>query len=159
VRYEHWLDAELPIASKDLLAVFQDRSRMLLGSDIRTVEDVRSVVAGELRHRGWTMADGPRGRGGIVLASVDGFVIRADGFHRDASVGLWIETGRSWTNNGFLEHVVEAAVCPEVKGVVLAVRENYGSQPAFAKCSAFINAVLKSNRLPLPYSSLLLIGY
>lgn len=116
------------------------------------------IVAPHLRPRGWVLAKGARQRHGLAIAAVAGPPIRADGVHRQEHAALWVETGRSWTNNGYLEHLVRPSACPTIELVAIALREIY-SGPAYEKSVNAIDQLLSSGRLGLPYRSVVIIGY
>lgn len=154
-----WLAPELPPVLGDALAVFETHASTLASSELRTVEDVRSVVAHDLRRHGWVVAEGPRSVGGIALPTSVGWVIRADAHHPRHRAALWIETGRSWMNNAFLADTVEASLSPQVDHVLVALRNEYQGSPAWSRAVEFLDAVVVSGRVQLPLASLLVIGY
>lgn len=131
-----------------------------LGEDeVRRVPEVLDVIRANLAPFGWKLALGPRSSAGIPVQVAPTGRLRVDGFHSGAGAALWVETGRSWTNNAFLLHMVEAAMCPGIEHVVIAVRHTYNGQSAFDRCVEFAEMLVRSGRLELPYSSLLMIGF
>lgn len=138
---------------------FAHRAHLLGEDEVRRVPEVLDVIRGNLPPFGWKLALGPRSSAGIPVQVAPTGRLRVDGFHSGAGAALWVETGRSWTNNAFLLHMVEAAMCPGIEHVVIAVRHTYNGQPAFDRCVEFAETLIESRRLELPYSSLLMIGF
>ena len=147
-----------PDASSRALLAFSRHGEVLASEDVRRVTDVLEVVRPDLQEAGWKVAEGTRREHGIPLPGPHGLTVAADGWH-DEGIGLWVETGRAWTNNAFLVHTVEAAMVAPLHDVVLAVREVYSSSETFGRCAEFLGAVWRSERLNLPFESLLLIGF
>lgn len=139
--------------------VFGAHAKKLASDEVRRVPEVLGVVRSDLVEAGWRIAKGSRASTGVPIQRDPSGRVRADGYHAEGGVALWAETGRSWTNNAFLQHIVEAALCPSIEHVVVAVRRNYEGQPSFDRCAEFVDAMVDSGRLQLPYQSLLLIGF
>ena len=110
------------------------------------------VVRADLVAAGWLVAAGGRKATGVVVGSAP-LTCVADGSHRDGAV-FWVETGRGWTNNAFLLHVIEASLAPGISDVVMAILER-----DLEKCAEFLGALATSDRLRLPLRSLVLIGF
>lgn len=142
-----------------VVRTFEEHASVLAGDHLRTVPAVLHVVRHDLRTAGFVVADGRRSTGGVPVAIAPEGTVNVDALHRDHGVAVWVETGRSWTNNAFLEHAVLAACAPAIDEVVIAVRNTYSGQPAYSKCRAFLDTVLRSERLTFPYRALTLIGY
>src|SRR5688500_8805401 len=106
----------------DALRTFDEESGRLSASGIARVDEVVDIVRPRLSSLGWRLSSGARSRGGLPLRHPGGSVL-CDGYHDESQAALWVETGRSWTNFGFLQHAVEAALCPKVEHVVLAVTQ------------------------------------
>lgn len=154
-----FLSPVLPVALVPVREAFTAKASELGAESIRKVEEVRSRVEPRLRESGWSVGQGARSRGGIALTRDHGEPVRADAVNRDAAAALWIETGRSWTNNGYLEHLIEAASCSQVEHLALAVRAMYDGSAAYGKIVDYLDPVLRSGRVGLPFKSILLVGF
>jgi len=154
-----FLSFDLPTALVPLRDAFAAEACVLRADSIRKVDEVRARVEPHLRTCGWSVGEGARSRGGIAIKRDHGPAIRADALNLGVGAALWIETGRSWTNNGFLEHLVEAASCPQIDHLALAVRTVYDGSAAYEKIADYLQPVLDSGRLGLPFESILLLGF
>ena len=113
--------ATVPAALKPGLDAFQSDESFLSAESIRRVEEVRGRVEPHLRPAGWVVGERSRSRGGVSIKRSQGSAMRADAVHAGAHAALWIATGRSWTNNGYLEHLIEAVPCEGIDHLALAV--------------------------------------
>src|SRR5688572_24514273 len=86
---------------------FADNAFNLRNEAVRRVPQVLDVIRDPLGLAGWRVARGSRASHGIPIQTAPSGRVRADGAHRSGRAALWIETGRSWTNNAFLLHIVE----------------------------------------------------
>lgn len=154
-----FISFDLPAALVPVRDAFAAEASVLSAESIRKVEEVRAGVEPHLRRAGWAVGEGARSRTGVAIKRAHGPAIRADAVNLDASAALWIETGRSWTNNGFLEHLVEAASCTQIEHLALAVRTNYDGSAAYQKIVDYLRPVLDSGRLGLPFESILVLGF
>jgi hypothetical protein len=154
-----YLADAMPSVLAPVVEAFGQESGRLAHDDVRRVTEVRAQVAPHLKAYGWVVAEGGRREFGIPIATDSAQVVRADAAHRDHRAALWIETGRSWTNNGFLEHLVEAIPCPDVMHLCIAVRTLYNGQAAFEKVVRFLDPVMATDRVDFPFRSLVVIGY
>lgn len=157
--HRFWLTEQLDPELEAVADSFTSCAAVLDGAEVRTVEAVREIVAPALRDRGWTVACGRRSQGGIAIAAVRGPSVRADAFHAALGAGLWIETGRGWTNNAFLHHAVLASVSDAIQHVIVALRSVYEGTPAFDHAVEVLDQVIGVGRIRLPYRSLTLIGF
>jgi hypothetical protein len=154
-----FLSSSLPSELEPVRDAFLAEASILSSDSIRKVEEVRARIEPHLRRAGWSVGEGARSRGGIALARSQGPAVRADAVNAITGAALWIETGRSWTNNGFLEHLIEAVPCLGVDHLALAIRTVYDGSAAYSKAVEFLGPVIDSGRLGLPYESVLLIGF
>ena len=145
-------------AATAVISAFQRRQRSLGSPDLRRVTEVLDIVRADLADDGWEVAGGARREHGVPLVATPGVAISADGWH-DSGVALWIETGRTWTNNAFLLHAVEAAMVPALNTAVLAIREVYSGTETFERCAGFLGAMWRSEGVIIPYESMVLIGF
>ena len=148
----------VPPAAVGVITAFHRRQMALAVPDIRRVTEVLDMVRGDLVIDGWEVAAGARREHGVPLTATPGVEISADGWH-PSGAALWIETGRTWTNNAFLVHAIEAAMVPSLGTAVLAVREVYSGTETFERCAGFLGAMWRSERFHMPYESLILIGF
>ena len=158
MRSQSFGNLKLPKAAEDVVAAFHRETKQLADETIRFVPQVIDVVREELAGNNWSLAIGPRRTGGIVLSKSPGVETKCDGWHPEG-VAFWVETGRSWTNNAFLQHMCEASLAEEVSCAVIAVREVSSGVEAFTKCSQFASALWREPRIQFGYDSLLLIGF
>ena len=83
----------------------------------------------------------------------------ADALSKDGKIVIEIEAGRAIDNNQFLKDIFQACMMFGVEHLVLAVREDYRGNNDFKKIYTFLETLYISNRLHLPLSGILLIGY
>ena len=63
------------------------------------------------------------------------------------------------TNNQFLKDLFQACMMHDVKYLGIAIRNDYRGNSDFDKVVRFFDTMYASNRLQLPLSGLLVIGY
>src|SRR3546814_3901475 len=107
-----------------MLSAFRAESARLRSDEIRQVPEVLDLLRAHLEESGWALSTGARRKHGLPLKAVTGPAILADGLHRSGRAALWVETGRSWTNNGYLEHLVRPTACQDVDHVVIRSEEH-----------------------------------
>jgi hypothetical protein len=83
----------------------------------------------------------------------------ADGLSGDGRVVLEVEAGRAVVNYQFLKDIFQACMMHGVEYLILAVRNNYRGNDDFARVYSFLETLYISNRLHLPLSGIVLIGY
>ena len=91
----------------------------------------------------------------------------ADALSDDGKIVLEVEAGRAVMNNQFLKDIFQACMMFNVEYLVLAVQNEYhtklnGKQmnwKNYEKIKVFLETMYVSNRLRLPLSGILLIGY
>ena len=86
----------------------------------------------------------------------------ADGYHRGEEIVLEIEAAAAIANNRFLKDLFEACVMDNVKYCVIAVRninKTTSNQKDFDIVLRFIDTVYASQKLQLPLTGVLIIGY
>jgi hypothetical protein len=86
----------------------------------------------------------------------------ADGYHRDEEIVLEIEAAAAVANNRFLKDLFEACVMDNVKYCVIAVRnvnKTTNNQKDFEMVMRFIDTIYVSQKLKLPLSGVLVVGY
>ena len=98
------------------------------------------------------------GRNGVVAKSFE-----ADAYHQETKTVIEVEAGRALTNHQFLKDLFEACMMNEAEYLVIAVRNIYATKSSaskdFEKIEQFFDTLYQSERLQLPLSGILLIGY
>ena len=83
----------------------------------------------------------------------------ADAYHAQEGFVLEVEAGRAVTNFQFLKDLFGATVMVEVNYLGIAVRNVYKKARDFETVHSFLDTLHASERLKLPLSGILLIGY
>ena len=94
------------------------------------------------------------GRSGQAAKSFD-----ADAYHADQGIVLEVEAGRGYANNQFLKDLFQVSVMQGVEYAAIAVRLKYRDSPDFERVVSFIDTLYASDRLQLPLTGLLIVGY
>lgn len=93
-----------------------------------------------------------------VNNSIDKF-FNADAVSNDGKIVIEVEAGRAVVNNQFLKDIFQASMMHQVEYLVIVVRNNYKNSKDFNKISTFLETMYVSNRIKLPLTGILLIGY
>ena len=83
----------------------------------------------------------------------------ADGYNPTEKIVIEVEAGRGVVNYQFLKDLFQACVMQEVDYAVIAVRNDYRGSDDFSKVVSFLETLYASQRLKLPLSGILIIGY
>ena len=83
----------------------------------------------------------------------------ADAYHEAEGFVVEVEAGRGVVNNQFLKDLFQACMMHDVSSLAIAVRNIYRRNNDFELVVRFFNTLYASNRLRLPLSGLLVIGY
>ncbi len=97
-----------------------------------------------------------------VLYGVNGRIeksFEADGYLADTGYVIKVEAGRAVVNYQFLKDFFEACTMVGVDKLCIAVRNQYRTFNDFDRVCKFFEAMYASNRLGIPLSGLLIIGY
>ena len=101
-----------------------------------------------------------------VLYGMNGRIekqFEADGYNREKGYVVEVEAGRGVANNQFLKDFFEACTMADVNYLCIAVRNIYESgkmkSKDFERACKFFESLYASNRLGVPLSGLLIIGY
>ena len=97
-----------------------------------------------------------------VLYGANGGVdkyFEADAYNPETRVVLEVEAGRGYTNNQFLKDLFQACVMQDVDFCAIAVRQVYRTSKDYEKVVMFLETLYASNRLKLPLTGLVIIGY
>lgn len=97
-----------------------------------------------------------------VLFGVNGKVeksFEADGYNSTEKIVIEVEAGRGVVNYQFLKDLFQACVMQDVDYAVIAIRNDYRGSDDFSKVVSFLETLYASQRLKLPLSGVLIIGY
>ena len=83
----------------------------------------------------------------------------ADGLNKENKTVIEVEAGRGVSNHQFLKDLFQASVMHDIEYLVIAVRNIYRASKDFEKVISFIDTLYASNRLKLPLTGILIIGY
>lgn len=137
--------------------VFRARATQLSLARVSTIPHVLDEIRPGLVRDGWECSAGKRSAQGVTIGRTSRDLVRGEARH-PTGVALWIELGRSWTNYGFLQHTVEAAMIPEVSHAVLAVRHRWDGRVTYDRCLEFLLDV-EDSAIDLPIESMTLVGF
>lgn len=127
--------------------------------------DVLAAITPSLQSAGFTVETGKKASEKIhvpVLFGLNGKLeksFEADAFHEDSGFVLEVEAGRGVTNNQFLKDLFQACMMHDVQYLGIAIRNDYRGNPDFDKVVRFFDTMYASDRLQLPLSGLLVVGY
>lgn len=94
------------------------------------------------------------GQNGVAEKSFD-----ADGWNKSLKTVIEVEAGRGVTNYQFLKDLFQACVMQDVDYLIICVRNVYRKQDNYATVVNFFNSLYASERLRLPLSGIMVIGY
>lgn len=83
----------------------------------------------------------------------------ADAVSGDGKIVIEVEAGRATENNQFLKDIFQACMMHGVEYLVIVVRNVYRGHKDFDIIHTFLETLYVSNRLTLPLSGILLVGY
>ena len=83
----------------------------------------------------------------------------ADAVSLDGKIVVEVEAGRAVDNNQFLKDIFQACMMFDVEYLVIAVRSDYRGSDDFQRIFTFLETLYISNRLRLPLTGIVLIGY
>jgi len=83
----------------------------------------------------------------------------ADALSHDGKIVIEVEAGRALDNNQFLKDIFQACMMFGVEYLIIAVRKEYRGRKDFDIIYTFLETLYISNRLHLPLTGILLIGY
>ncbi len=156
----------LDAVSADVVNAFKKVSSCIdSGSHQLKSDDVLAIIRPELETLGFTVEKSKRSDDLVavpVLYGVNGKVeksFEADGYQADSGYVIEVEAGRAVVNNQFLKDFFEACTMVGVEKLCIAVRNQYRSFMDFDRVCKFFESLYASNRLGIPLSGLLIIGY
>ena len=127
--------------------------------------DVLGILKPHLEMIGFTVETGKSKAQKIsvpVLFGLDDRIdkaFNADAVSGDGKIVIEVEAGRAVDNNQFLKDIFQACMMFEVEYLVIAVRNHHRNADDFSKVYGFLETLYISNRLHLPLTGILLIGY
>ena len=129
--------------------------------------DVLAIVAPELDVIGYSVEKSKRTVDKIRVPSLFGkngtvnLAFEVDGYSHQAKTVIEVEAGRAVDNYQFLKDFFEACMMNDVDYLCIAVKNIYGKthDQDFNKVCDFFSALYASNRLQIPLSGILIVGY
>ena len=171
IRWSHYPKSDAPSElSRALVRVFED-AEPKIGSTKHKLSsnNVLAEVADGLVSLGFQVESGKKNSEKIhvpVLFGTNGKVeksFEADAYNPKEGVVLEVEAGRGVANNQFLKDLFQACMMKDVVCLAIAVRNLYegGGQNSrdFERVVTFFDTLYASNRLQLPLTSVVIIGY
>lgn len=83
----------------------------------------------------------------------------ADALNEEHRTVVEVEAGRAVTNYQFLKDLFQACVMQDVDYLVIAVRSDYRGLKDFETVCSFMETVYASDRIVLPLTGVLIVGY
>ena len=130
-----------------------------------TSNQVLGLVAEPLANLGFRVETGATRAQKVyvpVLFGRQGRVTKAfevDAYSEQKGTVIEVEAGRGVVNNQFLKDLFEACVMPSVAYLVIAVRSDYRGLNDFERVCSFLDSLYASDRLRLPLTGVLILGY
>jgi hypothetical protein len=149
-----------------VIAVFEAATAVIGSKGAKlTSNQVLAAISGPLSEVGYLVETGSSraqkvrvpvlfGRNGRV-----GKAFEVDAWSAASGTVIEVEAGRALVNNQFLKDLFEACVMPSVNFLVIAVRSDYRGQNNFEQMCAFLETLYVSDRLTLPLTGVLAVGY
>jgi hypothetical protein len=156
----------LPTHLREVIAVF-DAVEAVIGSKLAKLSSnqVLAAVAPSLAQMDYSVEVGTTRAQKVYVPVLFGRRGRAtkafevDAYSEENRTVIEVEAGRGVVNNQFLKDLFEACVMPSVDFLVIAVRNDYRGQKDFEKVCSFLDSLYASDRLHLPLSGVLILGY
>ena len=131
--------------------------------------DVLAIARPYLEKIGFDVEKNKKSQGKVtvpVLYGLNGRIEKsfdADGYYKESGYVVEVEAGRGVINYQFLKDFFEACTMADVNYLCIAVRNIYESgnlrSNDFERVCRFFEALYASNRLEVPLSGILIIGY
>ena len=94
------------------------------------------------------------GENGKIEKSYD-----VDAYNADEQYRIEVEAGAGVSNNRFLVDLIKACTLPNIDNVCIAVRQDYKGAKDFKRVNSVIESIYVSDRLNLPLTEVLILGY
>lgn len=149
-----------------IIACFE-KNITLIDSETKNLSsnEVLSVLQVDLEQLGYAVERSKKGADRIKVPVLFGLnnrvdkAFNADAVSNDGKIVIEIEAGRATENNQFLKDIFQACMMHGVEYLVIVVRNVYRGHKDFEIIHTFLETLYVSNRLQLPLSGILLIGY
>lgn len=149
-----------------VIACFE-KNITLIDSDAQnlTSNQVLAILQNDLEQLGYAVERSKKAADKIKVPVLFGLNNRIDkAFHADAvsndgKIVIEVEAGRATENNQFLKDIFQACMMHGVEYLIIVVRNSYRGHKDFEIIHTFLETLYVSNRLNLPLSGILLIGY
>lgn len=156
-----------PSALMSVIQCFNDVEQQIQSKDNvgQTSNEVLAKLRPGLQSIGFQVETGKTTEAKIkvpVLFGANGKVeksFEADGYNPSEKIVIEVEAGRGVVNFQFLKDLFQACVMQDVDYAVIAVRNDYRGSDDFSKVVSFLETLYASQRLRLPLSGVLIIGY
>jgi len=123
--------------------------------DVRDLRSVRDDQGG-LKRLDVVRALSPRWQRAGYATLPDSYV---DAQHTDTAIGVRVEAGRAHTNNDGLVAVLEAAIDPSLRALLLIVPEDYKRSSTAPKVEMRLRRLVSNERVTLDLLGVGLISY
>lgn len=151
----------------EVIEVFEENSTSIhsLSNEGQASNEALAKITPHLQELGFQVELGKTRADKIsvpVLFGLNGRIEKsfdADAYHPFEKVVLEVEAGRAVANYQFLKDLFQACVMQNVDHLVIAVRNDYRGSDDFSKVTTFLETIFSSNRLILPLSTIIIIGY
>lgn len=135
------------------------------GSDNIKSDTVLSIVAPGMERIGYQIEKSKKKEDKIrvpVLFGLNGITklaFEVDGYSPEHQTVIEVEAGRAVTNYQFLKDFYEACMMQDIKYFCIAVKNKYRNSNDFEIVCSFFESLYVSNRIEIPLSGVLVIGY
>lgn len=163
---------EISDTSRKVLEAFRNHSSEIESPKLKLESNaVLQILRKDLEKIGFSVEAGKKTSEKIcvpVLFGNNGKIVKsfeADGYYKAEQYVLEVEAGRGVANNQFLKDFFQAIAMKDVKKLCIAVRNEYAkgkvgsTSKDFNITVSFFDTLFASNRLQLPFSEILIIGY
>lgn len=128
-------------------------------------DEVLRIISPHLMKIGFRVETGKNSSDKIIIPVLFGVnnrvdkAFNADALSGDGKIVIEVEAGRATENNQFLKDLFQACMMFNVEYLVLAVRNEYRGHKDFEIVYTFLETLYISNRIKLPLTGILLVGY
>jgi hypothetical protein len=152
--------------ARGIVAVFQGvESSIASDSHDLPSNGVLLKIAPGLTSLGFGVESGKKEHEKIVVPVLFGLKgepeksFNADAYWEEKGFVVEVEAGRAVVNNQFLKDLFEACMMNGVEYLCIAVRKRYARKNDFEEVVRFFEALYASDRLKLPLTGILVVGY
>ena len=83
----------------------------------------------------------------------------ADGWNKSTNTVIEVEAGRGVTNYQFLKDLFQTCVMQDINFLIICVRNDYLGRNDYSTVINFFNTLYASDRLKIPLTGILVVGY